>query len=73
MVESSRNCENVAGRMNKDLNSRKENKAKGFFARLVEKVDKKIEEKANGCQFKKIGVQICHFAGHSKPSCRYDI
>lgn len=32
--------------MDKEPNSKKENKTKGFFARLVEKVDKKMEEKA---------------------------
>jgi hypothetical protein len=32
--------------MDKELNSNKENKTKGFFAWLVEKIDKKMEEKA---------------------------
>jgi len=32
--------------MDKDTNVKKENKKKGFFARFVEKIDKKMEEKA---------------------------
>ena len=32
--------------MGKDDNVKKEGKAKGFFARLAEKLDKKIQEKA---------------------------
>lgn len=31
--------------MDKELNPKKENKRKGFFARFVEKIDKKMEEK----------------------------
>lgn len=31
--------------MDKELNSKKENKAKVFFNRLVEKIDKKMKEK----------------------------
>lgn len=32
--------------MEKEVNTKRENKKKGFFARLIEKVDRKIEEKA---------------------------
>lgn len=32
--------------MGKDESVKKESKAKGFFARLAEKIDKKIQEKA---------------------------
>lgn len=49
--------------MDKELNSNKENKPKGFFARLVEKIDKKIEEKAKksscSCGSGKNGENSC--------------
>lgn len=32
--------------MDKELNSKKENKAKRFFSRLAEKIDDKMKEKA---------------------------
>lgn len=32
--------------MDKELNLKKENKTKGFFARLAEKIDRKMEERA---------------------------
>lgn len=32
--------------MDKEVNTKKGNKAKGFFTRLIEKIDKKMEEKA---------------------------
>lgn len=49
--------------MAKDATTKKENKTKGFFSRFVEKIDRKMEEKAKkspcSCSSKKNGDNPC--------------
>lgn len=49
--------------MDKELNPKKENKKKGFVARFIEKIDRKMEEKAKknpcSCSSGKNGGNSC--------------
>lgn len=49
--------------MDKEAKTKKENKKKGFFSRLVEKIDKRMEEKAKNspcsCSSGKNGDNSC--------------